>query len=129
MPLNTITKARMGAQTIGSFAVSVSLAKRTEVYDTGCDAEDFPSCAAKFFSWGPPPGVSSVRKRIVNGTTVRLITRLAIAIGMALGPPNKSPRMAGPKKGTAGAEAVSATSALVLIRTRKAKWENRNATP
>ena len=65
----------------------------------------------------------------MTGTTVRLMTRLPIAIGMALSPPNRSPRTAGPTKGTAGAEAVSAASALMPIGKRKAIWDNRNTTP
>ena len=36
----------------------------------------------------------------MTGTTVRLMTRPAIAIGMALRVPNRSPRTAGPTKGT-----------------------------
>ena len=67
--------------------------------------------------------------RIVTGTTVRLITRLAMAIGTALDCPNSSPRMAGPMNGTAGAEAVSAASALVLVRTAKTTWDNRKTIP
>jgi hypothetical protein len=65
----------------------------------------------------------------VAGTTVRLITRLAIAIGIALVCPKKWPRMAGPIKGTAGAEAASAASALVLVETAKTTRDDRKTTP
>ena len=65
----------------------------------------------------------------MTGTTVRLMTRLAIAIGMALSRPNRSPRTAGPTKGTAGAEAMSAASALIPTRARKAKRDKRNIAP
>jgi hypothetical protein len=58
-----------------------------------------------------------------------LMTRLAIVTGMALSLPNRSPRTAGPTKGTPGADAVSAASALVLTYMRKTLWENRNTTP
>jgi hypothetical protein len=59
------------------------------------------------------PVVSNARRKIVTGTTVTLMTRLPTAIGMAaLGRPNRSPRTAGPMKGTAGAAAVSALNAL-----------------
>src|SRR5580658_1018412 len=98
-------KARTGAHTIGSLTVSTSLEANTETYDLEDDAECSPPCAAGVFSVGSLPVEFSARSRIVTGTTVRLMTRLAIAIGMALSPPNSSPRTAGPTKGTAGAEA------------------------
>jgi hypothetical protein len=61
--------------------------------------------------------------------TVRELTRLAIAIGIALRSPNKLPRTAGPTKPTAGAEAVRAASAEVPIGRRKAIRHNRKTTP
>src|SRR5271167_3112646 len=128
-PLSTITKAKTGAQTIGCLTVSARLAARTESCDAGGDAESSPSCAAKLARCEPPSAVSNVRKRIVAGTTVRLMTRLAIAIGMALDPPKRSPRTAGPTKGTAGAEAVNAYRALTLVGKRKIIRWKRNTTP
>src|SRR6201990_2757218 len=113
-PLNTITKARTGAQTIGSLTVSTSLPVNTETYDLGGDAESLPVCRTEVLFCESLPVEFNARNRIVIGTTVRLMTRLAIAIGMALSPPNRSPSTAGPTKGTAGAEAVSAASALLL---------------
>src|ERR1700757_4299659 len=115
-PLNTIMKARTGAQTIGSLTVSTSLPAKTEAYDLGAEADDFPSCEG-------PPVECKARSRIVIGTTMRLMTRLAIAIGIALSPPNRSPRTAGPTKGTAGAEAVKAASALVFTCMRRTKQQ------
>src|ERR1700733_16067686 len=108
-------KARTGAQTIGSLRVSASLAAKTEADDLEDDAECSPSSPTGVFSCRSLPLESNARSRIVTGTTVRLMTRLAIAIGMALSPPNSSPRTAGPTKGTAGAEAVSAYRALTLV--------------
>ena len=79
---------------------------KTEAYDLG--TMPVLLVLRGSFSGGSLPVESSARSRIVTGTTVRLMTRLAIAIGMALSPPNRSPRTAGPTNGTAGAEAVSA---------------------
>src|SRR5580704_15269743 len=104
--MSTITKAITGAHTIGSLTVTTSLAANTETYDPGDGADCFPSCAG-VFSVGSLSVEFSVRSSIVIGTTVRLMTRLPSAIGMALSPPNKSPSTAGPTNGTAGAEAVS----------------------
>src|SRR5271154_3264147 len=128
-PVSTIIKARTGAQTIGSLIVSASLAAKTEADDLGEVAECSPSRGTGEFSCGSLPVDSNVRSRIVTGTTVRLIMRLAIAIGMALSPPNRSPRTAGPTKGTAGAEAVSAYRALTLVGKRKIIRWKRNTTP
>src|ERR1700719_82142 len=129
-PLSTITKARTGAQTIGSLTVSVILAARNARGDVRGDAEGAPSCSAELLPYDSLPVVSNERKRIVIGTTVRLMTRLPTAIGMAaLGRPNKSPRTAGPTKGTAGAEAVSAHNALMPIDIRNAIRDNRKIAP
>src|ERR1700688_4462478 len=128
-PLNTITKARTSAQTIGSLTVSTSLQVNTETYDLGVDSESIPVCRTEFLFCESLPVESNARNRIVIGTTVRLMTRLAIAIGMALSPPNRSPRTAGPTKGTAGAEAVSAYRALTLVGQRKIIRWKRNTTP
>src|SRR5271163_2637161 len=106
-PHNTITKARTGAQMIGSLTVSRSLPVNTETYDCGADAESLPACRTELLFCASLPVESNARSRTVTGTTVRLMTRLAIAIGMALSPPNRSPSTAGPTKGTAGAEAVA----------------------
>src|ERR1700722_20504375 len=107
-PINTITKARTGAQTIGSLTVSLILAARNARGDVRGGAERVPSCSFGLLPFDSLPVVSNARKRIVTGTTVRLMTRLSIAIGIAaLGRPKRSPRTAGPTKGTAGAEAVS----------------------
>src|SRR5271169_2307578 len=122
-------KARTGAQTIGSLRVSASLAAKTEAYDLADDGECGPSCAMGVFSCWSFAVEPNARSRIVTGTTVRLMTRLAIAIGMALSPPNSSPRTAGPTKGTAGAEAVSAYRALTLVGKRKIIRWKRNTTP
>src|ERR1700751_5531125 len=127
-PHSTIMKARTGAQTIGSLTVSTSFAAKTEAYDVWDDAECCPSCATGVFSWGSFAVEPNARSRIVMGTTVRLMTRLAMATGIALRPPNRSQRTAGPTKGPAGAEAVSAASALVLTCMRKTRRENRNTT-
>src|ERR1700683_2542497 len=128
-PHNTITKARTGAQTIGSLIVSTSFAAKAEAYDLGDDAECYPSCATGEFSCRSLPLEYNARRRRVTGTTVRLMTRLARATGMALSRPKRSPRTAGPTKGTAGAEAVRAASALVLTCMRKTIRENKNTTP
>src|ERR1700722_19352908 len=122
-------KARMGAQTIGSLTVSTSLAAKTEAYDVWDDAECCSACATGVFSWGSFAVEPNARSRIVMGTTVRLMTRLAMATGMALRPPNRSPRTAGPTKGTAGAEAVSAARAQLLSCMRKTRRHNTNTTP
>jgi hypothetical protein len=58
-----------------------------------------------------------------------LIARLAIEIGMALALPNRSPRIAGPTKGTAGAAAASAVSALMFIGRRKAHRHSSKTAP
>src|SRR6201988_5296972 len=100
--LSTIIKARTGAQTIGSLTVSTSLAAETEACDLGAVAECCPLSARGVFSCRFLLVESNARSRIVIGTTVRLMTRLATAIGMALRPPNRLPRTAGPTKGTAG---------------------------
>src|SRR3984957_13373737 len=112
--LNTMTKARTGAQTIGSLTVSASLPVNTETYDLGVDEESVPAFKTKLLFCESLPVESKARSRMVIGTTVRLMTRLASAIGMALSPPNRLPRTAGPTKGTAGAEAVSAARAQLL---------------
>src|SRR6202167_2753254 len=83
-PVSTTIKARTGAQTIGSLIVSASLAAKTEADDLGEVAECSPSRGTGEVSCGSLPVESNVRSRIVTGTTVRLITRPAIAIGMAL---------------------------------------------
>src|SRR6202789_2464038 len=103
--MSTITKAITGAHTIGSLTVSTSLAANTETYDLGDDSGCSPPCVAGVFSVGPLPVEFSARSRIVIGTTVRLMTRLPSALGMARSPPNKSPSTAGPEKGPAGAGA------------------------
>src|ERR1700722_6947996 len=128
-PHNTVTKGKTGAQTIGSLIVSTSFAAKTEAYDLGDDADCSPSCATGEFSCRSLPLESNARSRSVTGTTVRLMTRLARAHGMALSRPERSPRTAGPTKGTAGAEAVRAASALVLTGMRKTKPENKSTTP
>src|SRR5580693_1079665 len=61
----------------------------------------------------------NARPRIVIGTTMRLMIRAAIAIVTALALPNRSPRIAGPMNGTAGADAVSAASTLSLNEKRE----------
>src|SRR5271169_4793979 len=70
--------------------------------------------------------VPNARPRIVIGTTMRLMIRAAIAIVTALALPNRSPRIAGPMNGTAGADAVIAASMLSLNEKRNAKWNSRN---
>src|ERR1700685_4846611 len=100
-------KARMGAQTIGSLAVSTSLAAKTEAKDLAEDGECGPSCAMGVFSCWSFAVEPKARSRIVTGTTVRLMTRLPMATGIALRPPDSSPTTAGPTTGTAGADAVS----------------------
>src|SRR6202050_2620564 len=104
--MSTITKALTGAHTIGSLTVSASLAANTETYDLGDDSDWSPPCAAGVFSVGSLPVEFNARNRIVIGTTVRLITRLPSAIGMALSPPNKSPSTAGPTNGTPAGASV-----------------------
>src|SRR5580693_49333 len=89
--LNTITKARTGAQTIGSLTISASLPVNTETYDLGVDEESVPACKTELLFCESLPVESKARSRMVIGTTVRLMTRLAIAIGMALSPPKRSP--------------------------------------
>src|SRR3984885_7129856 len=127
-PQSTIMKARIGAQTIGSLRVSAIFPAKTAAFDLGDDAEFPCSPGTGVFVCGFLPVESNERSRIVIGTTVRLMTRLAAAIGIALSLPSRSPRTAGPTKGTAGAEAVNAASALVLTCMRKMKRENRNTT-
>ena len=68
----------------------------------------------------------NAKPRIVIGTTMRLMIRAAIAIVMALALPNRSPRIAGPMNGTAGADAVSAANTLSLNEKRSTKWNSRN---
>ena len=68
----------------------------------------------------------NARPRIVIGTTMRLMIRAAIAIVTALALPNRSPRIAGPMNGTAGADAVSAANTLSLNEKRNTKWNSRN---
>jgi hypothetical protein len=48
---------------------------------------------------------------------------------MALALPNKSPKIAGPTNGTAGAAAASAVSALMFMGRRKAHRHNSKTTP
>ena len=120
-------KARIGAQTIGSLRVSAIFPAKIAAFDLG-DAEFPCSSGTGVFVCGFLPVESNERSRIVIGTTVRLMTRLAAAMGIALSLPSRSPRTAGPTKGTAGAEAASAASPLVLICMRKMKREIRNTT-
>jgi len=68
---------------------------------------------------------SNARPRIVIGTTMRLMMRAAIAIVTELALPNRSPRIAGPMNGTAGADAVSAANTLSLNEKRNTKWNSR----
>ena len=75
-----------GTQTIGSLTVSASLAASTEPQVA---AMQMLLLLGGAFSLQFLPAVSSVRRRIVTGMTVRLTTRLAIAIGTAPGPPNR----------------------------------------
>src|ERR1700722_4254198 len=65
--------------------------------------------------------VPNARPRIVIGTTMRLIIKAAIAIVTALALPNRSPRIAGPMNGTAGAEAVRAANTLSLNEKRNTR--------
>src|SRR6202453_645270 len=109
-PQSTTTKARIGAQTIGSLMVSAIFPAKTAAFDLGDDEFSCSPRAGVLFCW-PLSVESNERSRIVIGTTVRLMTRLAAAMGIALSLPSRSPRTAGPTKGTAGAEAVSAASA------------------
>jgi hypothetical protein len=50
-------------------------------------------------------------------------------LSKALDRPNSWPRMAGPMNGTAGAEAVNAASALVLVRAAKTMRDSRKNDP
>src|SRR5580698_10438606 len=94
----TRANASKGAHTIGCLAVSKSFsAKALWGLECDIDATDV---------------VPSPRPRIVTGTTTRLMTREAIAIETALALPNRSPRMAVPINGAAGADAVKAASTL-----------------
>src|SRR5207342_1337617 len=68
----------------------------------------------------------NARPRIVIGTTMRLIIRAAIAIVTALALPNRSPRIAGPMNGTAGADAVRAANTLSLNEKRNTRRNSRN---
>src|SRR5271169_6382818 len=68
----------------------------------------------------------NARPRIVIGTTMRLMIRAAIAIVTALALPNRSPRIAGPMNGTAGADAVRAANTLSLKEKRNARRNSRN---
>ena len=60
------------------------------------------------------------------GTTMRLMISAAIAMVTALALPNRSPRIAGPMNGTAGADAVSAANTLSLNEKRNPKRNSRN---
>src|SRR5580704_1447588 len=68
----------------------------------------------------------SSRPKIVTGSTMRLMTRAAIAMEMALALPNRSPRMAGPMNGTAGADAANAAKTLSPGEERSANRKNTN---
>src|ERR1700730_9339396 len=68
----------------------------------------------------------NARPRTVIGTTMRLMIRAAIAIGTALALPNRSPRIAGPMNGTAGADAVRAANTLSLNENRNTRRNSRN---
>src|SRR5580658_4455215 len=98
-PVSTIAKARTGAQTMGAFTVSTTLAARMARGDVRGDSERASSCGAELLPCDSFPVVLNSSRRIVPGTTVRLLTRLPTAIGMAaLERPNRSPRTAGPTK-------------------------------
>jgi hypothetical protein len=60
------------------------------------------------------------------GWTTRLMIKEAIAIVTALPLPNRSPRIAGPMNGTAGADAVSAANTLSLNGKRNMKRNIKN---
>src|SRR5271169_3462844 len=66
------------------------------------------------------------RPKIVTGTTTRFVTRAAIAMEMALALPSRSPRIAGPMNGAAGAEAANAANTLSPNEKRSMKRKNRN---
>src|SRR5271156_4192066 len=66
---------------------------------------------------------------MVTGTTMRLMTSEAIAMETALALPNNSPRIAGPIKGEAGADALIAASTLSPREKRRTKRNNRNSRP
>src|SRR5580658_5993154 len=66
---------------------------------------------------------------MVTGTTMRLMTSEAIAMETALALPNNSPRIAGPIKGAAGADALIAASTLSPREKRRTKRNNRNTRP
>src|SRR6202167_5256631 len=68
----------------------------------------------------------NARPRIVIGTMMRLIIRAAIAIVTALALPNRSPRIAAPMNGTAGADAVRAANTLSLNEKRNTRRNSRN---
>src|SRR5271163_80740 len=68
----------------------------------------------------------NAKPRIVIGTTVRLIIRAAIAMVPALALPNRSPRIAGPMNGTAGADAVRAANTLSLNEKQNTRRNSRN---
>src|SRR5580698_802473 len=119
-PQSTTMKARIGAHTIGSLRVSAIFPAKTAAFDFG-DAE-FPcsSGTGVFVCWFLPVE-SNERRRIVIGTTVRFMTRLAAANGIAQSHTNKSPKKAGPTKSNADAEDVNAASVVVLTCMRKMK--------
>src|SRR5580704_16285689 len=68
----------------------------------------------------------NARPRIVIGTMMKLIIRAALAIVTALALPNRSPRIAGPMNGTAGADAVRAANTLSLNEKRNTRRNSRN---
>src|ERR1700731_4741999 len=110
---STSTKASKGAQTIGSLTVSSSFSAKTEWRVVGGAVV--------------PMGVlPNARPRIVIGTTMRLMIRAAIAIVTALALPNRSPRIAGPMNGTAGADAIRAANTLSLNEERNTRRNSRN---
>src|ERR1700685_2227253 len=101
-PLSTTMKARIGAHTIGSLRVSAIFPAKIAAFDLG-DDDEF-SCSPRagvLFCW-PLSVESNERSRLVIGTTVRLMTRLAAAMGIALSIPSGSPLRDGPTQGTPG---------------------------
>src|ERR1700677_94289 len=100
-----ITNAISGAHTTGCLIVIMRVDARVASRETAVlGTAGFSPRVACSFSFNE-------RRRMVTGTTVTLIIRLAIPIGTALAVPNKSPNTAGPIKGTAGAEAPRAVKA------------------
>src|ERR1700685_1587058 len=100
-PLSTTMKARIGAHTIGSLSVSAILPAKIAALDLGDDEFSCSPREGVLFCW-PLSVESNERSRIVIGTTVRLMTRLAAAMGIALSIPSGSPLRDGPTQGTPG---------------------------